>query len=245
MVSGQGHATFGFSVIAPDIYNSAGYTGRLANDAAGFTNTPITYTVGTGAYNAFDVGTSRPQRWGDYSRTSLDPCDDMTVWTVQEFTAQANTPGSSNAQWGIQVAQLLAPPPVTPVSAIPSSVATGQPNVAIAITGMSVNGSGFYDTPSSMSAETCRKRITATVTSGVTVTSITYTDPTHVTLNISTAGTTPGLKTVTVTNPDGQSASAAILTGRRCLNSNVDQPGFCAESFDVRPVCYLHGDGQW
>ena len=33
-----------------------------------------------------------------------------------------------------------------------------------------------------MSAETCRMRIAATVTGGVTVNSVTYTDPTHVTL---------------------------------------------------------------
>jgi hypothetical protein len=220
MVSGQGHAAFGFSVIAPDNYNSAGHTGRLANDTAGFTNTPITYTSGVGAYNAFDLGTSRAQRWGDYSRTSLDPCDDMTIWTVQEFTAQANTPGSSNSQWGIQVAQLLAPPPVTPTLSSPSSVAVGLPNVSVLITGTSVNGSGFYNTPSSIT-DACRKVISATVSGGVTVNSITYTDPTHVTLNISTMGATSGLQTVTIANPDSQTASAAILQVNAANSSNT------------------------
>src|SRR5262249_6493109 len=29
------------------------------------------------------------KRWGDYSFTSLDPADDMTVWTVQEYAESA------------------------------------------------------------------------------------------------------------------------------------------------------------
>jgi hypothetical protein len=39
---------------------------------------------------------------------------------------------------------------------------------------------------------------------GVTVNSVTYTDPTHITLNLSTIGATPGPQNLTVTNPDGQ-----------------------------------------
>ena len=88
------------------------------------------------------------------------------------------------------------------------------------ITGTSVNGSGFYNTPSSIT-DACRKVISATVSGGVTVNGITYTDPTHVTLNISTVGATPGLQTVTVANPDGQTASAAILQVNGANPSNT------------------------
>jgi hypothetical protein len=88
------------------------------------------------------------------------------------------------------------------------------------ITGTSVSGSGFYNTPSSIT-DACRKVISATVSGGVTVNGITYTDPTHVTLNISTVGATPGLQTVTVANPDGQTASAAILQVNGANPSNT------------------------
>jgi hypothetical protein len=73
----------------------------------------------------------------------------------------------------------------------------------VAVTGTSVSGSGFYDTPSTIT-DPCRKRITASVSGGVTVNSVTYTDPTHLTLNVSTMGATPGAQNLTVTNPDGQ-----------------------------------------
>ena len=44
----------------------------------------------------------------------------------------------------------------------------------------------------------------------MTVNSITYTDPTHLNLNLSVAsGATGGPRTVTITNPDGQSAASA------------------------------------
>ncbi len=62
-----------------------------------------------------------------------------------------------------------------------------------------------------MSLEPCRKRITAAVSGGVVVNSITYTDSTHVSMQISTAGAVGGLQTVTITNPDGQTSVAAIL----------------------------------
>jgi hypothetical protein len=128
----------------------------------------------------------------------------MTIWTIQEYASMDN-------QYGERVTQLLAPPPATPASASPSSASIGQTNVNITVTGTSISGSGFYDTPASMSAETCRTRIGATVSGGVTVNSVTYTDATHATLNISTVGATAGLKTVTITNPDGQSVGTAIL----------------------------------
>ena len=43
----------------------------------------VVYTSSSTVYNPADGGTiSIPHRWGDYSYTSLDPCDDMTMWTI-------------------------------------------------------------------------------------------------------------------------------------------------------------------
>lgn len=213
MVNGQGHTAFGMTQVNVGIYASAAYTGRLVTDPPGFTHRPKIYKDGQGAYNAFDIGTSRPQRWGDYSQTSLDPCDDMTFWNIQEFTAAGNTPFSSNAQWGVQVLQMKAPPPAPVYSASPASIAAGQASVDVVITGAYDRGAGYYDTPASMASEPCRTRLTASMTAGVLVNSVQYLTPTTIRLNISTAGAANGAKPVlTITNPDGQSVTSTVIT---------------------------------
>jgi hypothetical protein len=59
---------------------------------------------------------STVQRWGDYSYTSLDPMEDMTMWAVQGFSNATNS-------WAVRVVKLIAPPPVTLASASPASIA--------------------------------------------------------------------------------------------------------------------------
>ncbi|MGE5344514.1 MAG: hypothetical protein ACM3JH_01045 [Acidithiobacillales bacterium] len=206
--NGLGQAAAGFTIAGSLTYISGGTAGRLSGGTLGSLQSINLYAPGVGAYNpSWDNGSGYGfRRWGDYSFTSLDPCDDMTLWTIQEYVPVAN-------QYGSRFAELKGPPPATPASASPPSVAAGQSSVSVVITGTSSSGSGFYDTPSSMSAEPCRLRIGAAVTGGVTVNSMTYTDPTHVTLNLNTTATTGGAKNVTVTNPDGQSATgSSILT---------------------------------
>src|SRR5581483_6458437 len=76
----------------------------------------------------------------------------------------------------------------------------------IVLTGTSTSGSGFYDPGAGF-----QNRLAATISgSGVTVNSVTYTDATHITLNITVAANaTQNGRTVTVTNPDGQSVTSA------------------------------------
>ena len=97
------------------------------------------YTASASAYNpSGDPGGPAGRRWGDYSFTSVDPNDDMTMWTIQEYVNGTNT-------YGVRVAKLLAPPPATPVTASPSSVAAGVPSTIVTVTGTQVAGSGFFD----------------------------------------------------------------------------------------------------
>ncbi len=203
MVSGQGHMALGCSAAGTNEYANAATVGRLGTDALGTLRTPVLYTTATTAYNpSSDPGGPYGRRWGDYSYTSLDPCDDMTMWTIQEFCNATNS-------YGVRVVKLLAPPPATPASANPPTVAQGQASVNVTITGTQIDGSGFYDPGAGFAC-----RIGAAVSGGVLVNSVTYTDPTHVTLNISTVSAATGAQTVTVTNPDGQSltSSSGILT---------------------------------
>jgi hypothetical protein len=82
---------------------------------------------------------------------------------------------------------------------------------SIALTGTAVSGSGFFDPGPGFA-----NRIAAAVNGGgVSVGSIAYTDPTHITLTVFvSAGAAAGARTVTVTNPDGQAVTSAsgILT---------------------------------
>ncbi|MEA2206069.1 MAG: hypothetical protein QOE77_2845 [Blastocatellia bacterium] len=203
-VSGQGHAAIGFTTAGTPFRIDAATNGRLVGDALGTTQAVNIYTTSSTAYNPpGDPGP--PRRWGDYSFTSLDPKDDMTMWTVQEYCSAANS-------YGARVAKLLAPPPATPASATGNTIAQGVPSSNVVVTGTVVAGSGFYDPGTNLAPPALPfTHISATVPGGVTVNSVTYTSPTQVTLNVSTVGASLGAKTITITNPDGQSLSGTAV----------------------------------
>jgi hypothetical protein len=204
MVSGQGDAAFGFSTSGASEHPNAATVGRLAGSALGTVgNTQLI----TNSSTTYGPQTSIVQRWGDYSFTSLDPLDDMTMWTVQEFSNATNS-------WAVRVVKLIPPPPATPAVASPASVTAGQSSVNVTITGTKVDGSGFYDPGSNLGGGAVPfSHIGASVTGGVTVNSVTFNTPTQITLNVSTVGATAGAQSVTVTNPDGQKSTGnGILT---------------------------------
>ena len=195
-MSGQGHVALVSSIAGSGRRAEIAASGRLAGDVLGTTQGFITAQTSSTAYN---ITVTNPQRWGDFSQTVVDPTDDMTMWTFQEYCNATNS-------WGVRVIQIIAPPPVTPTVATPNSVRQGDVGVNVVISGPSVSGSGFFDPGSGFS-----RRISASVSgTGVTVNSIAYADPTHVTLNLTVSGSAPiGDRTITITNPDGQSATSA------------------------------------
>lgn len=197
--SGQGHMALGSSYAGAADFAGVALTGRLATDPLGTLGVP-TLIPSSSSYN---VQRANPQRWGDYSFTAVDPTDDMTMWTVQEICNETNS-------WGVLVTQLVAPPPALPSSAAPSTVSAGT-SPAVVVTGTSASGSGFFDPGPGFP-----NHIAATVNgSGVVVNSVTYTGPTSITLQLTVAANAPaGARTITLTNPDGQSATSAsgILT---------------------------------
>ncbi len=201
MVSGQGHAALGFSSAGAAAHINAATLGRLAADSLDTTQgVPVLYTASSTAYNPRDPSNNPIDRWGDYSYTSLDPNDDMTMWTIQQFCDATDS-------YGVRVVRLIAPPPATPNCAVPAPVTTSPQNVTI--TGTSSSGSGFFDPGAGFP-----NRLQASVTGGVTVNSVTFNSPTSVTLNVT--ATTNGLKDVSFTNPDGQN-----VTGTGCISVNL------------------------
>lgn len=197
MTSGQGTTALGCSSAGKMQRVDGCIACRFASDGLSSLRAPIFYTQSSTAYNPpGDPGSpSRARRWGDYSYTSIDPCDDMSFWTIQEYCNATNS-------WGVRVAKIKARPPANITSLVPSSVATGQNDVQIQINGSSSNNSGFFDPGNGFNCS-----LNVSVSGGVTVTSIQYVNPTTIIIHVSTIGALPGSKNVTVTNPDGQSVT--------------------------------------
>ena len=101
MVNQHGDAVMAFTGSNSSQYAGCYYTGRAAGDPLGEMAPPVQYKVGTGPQNLIDdYGRNR---WGDYSYTTLDPIDETTFWTIQEY-------GHADGVWGTYVAVLYADP---------------------------------------------------------------------------------------------------------------------------------------
>jgi hypothetical protein len=211
--SGQGHLAIAGNVASTTEYPQIAAALRLNTDPPGTLGTPG--VVQSGNANSNDLKDQFNQhRWGDYSTMSVDPNDDMTFWTVQEYS---NAPDS----WTVRVIQIKPPSPAAPASAVPSTLVRGQFDSDVVITGTAPGGSGFFD-PGTEYAN----HLTAVVNGGgITVNRVTYSDPTHLTLNVTVASNAAlGARTVSVTNPDGQSISsgAGLLTINASTDADAD-----------------------
>jgi PKD repeat protein len=204
-ISGQGHMALGCSYAASNVYAGVAVSGRLRTDPPGSTQQPTFAVVSANAYNISETNTFH--RWGDFSQVVIDPTDDMTMWTFQEYC-------NADDSWGVRAIQLKAPPPATPMSASPSSLLQGQ-TADVAITGTSIGGSEFFDAGSDPGGPGYSNHLTAAVNGGgVTVNSVTFLGPTNFSMNVTVAtNVTAGMRTITVTNPDGHPIfSGSILT---------------------------------
>jgi len=209
MVSGQGHASLGFSQASTNAstgFASVAIAGRLASDALNTLSAPVVAEPSTFTYNP-SLDTATVKRWGDFSYTAIDPSDDMTTWTFQEYT-------SATDKWGVRVVQLRAP--------APTFGSATSPHAGLATTPVTINGTGFFDPGAGFA-----KRLSASVTGGVTVNHVTSVSPTKVVLDVSTAHAAPGVATVQIKDPDGQTASGAMTVAPAlpcvaCSDFNAD-----------------------
>jgi len=119
-VNANDEAVLGFSGSNADQFAGAYFAGRVATDPAGQMSDPVLLKSGNAAYNTVD--SSGVNRWGDYSLTSVDPTDDVTIWTIQEFTR-------STDQWGTRIGKLEFPfsctDPTLYCGTTPNSIGSG------------------------------------------------------------------------------------------------------------------------
>jgi hypothetical protein len=112
----------GFSKLESDGYAGAAYAMRLGTDAAGTMQDPVVYKDGEDYYDKASGGRTR---WGDYSHVSVDPLDDISFWTWQEYARPRAAPSvfGTTAKFGTWVAK-VAPNPCL------ASVVSGNWNTA-------------------------------------------------------------------------------------------------------------------
>lgn len=202
MPNGQGHVALGMSMGGATTRVNTAFTGRLVTDAAGAMDAPQAYSTNTSfAYNQ-QTAPDTSQRWGDYSYTSVDPDDDMTFWTLQQYVNATNS-------YAVRLVRLLAPPPPAIANISPAVIDAGVGTLIVQVTGTASGGRGFFDPGPGFA-----RRIGAAVSgTGVTVTNVVVNSPTSLTLVLNTTGAVAGVRTLTITNPDGQTSSlAGVLT---------------------------------
>ncbi len=210
-MSGQGHMALGASFASANDFPGVVVAGRFFSDPLGTIQSPTIAQTGVATYTNNVSCSGDPfcgKRWGDYSQTVVDPNDDMTMWTVQEYSNS-----SASVDWATRVVQLLAPPPATVSNLVPSSAPQGQVSFSVTVTGTSTSGSGWFDPGSDAGGPGFRNHISARVTGGVIVNSVTFNSPTQLTINVATFCANTGAQDVIITNPDGQSMTASgVLT---------------------------------
>lgn len=97
-VNKKNDVIIGYSNFSKNQFASAGYAIRRANDPINTFRDNYTYKWGENSYFK-DFGAGR-NRWGDYSNTIVDPTNDSTFWSIQEY---AGTTANTWATWWAEV----------------------------------------------------------------------------------------------------------------------------------------------
>ncbi|WP_132056159.1 T9SS type A sorting domain-containing protein [Pseudocnuella soli] len=194
MANGQGHALLGGTTAAFNKRLNVFVADRFAGDAAGTTNAPMRVT-NTKALYALVYG-NYIGRWGDYSQTVVDPDDDQTLWTFQEYT-------NVDDSYGTRAVQLKAPPPATPM---PLGLISSRRDTVLTIKGLSIDRSGFFD-PGADRNGPGYNRLSVKSTGGIPVSNVTFISPTEIKVRLNTRNKAAGTYTLIITNPDGQAVT--------------------------------------
>ncbi|MEZ0325474.1 MAG: hypothetical protein ACAH95_06180 [Fimbriimonas sp.] len=208
----QGHSAVGFNSAGANQYTAINFAQRFSSETGGTMQSPAQLRLSTDAYN--DATGLTTQRWGDYSKTVVDPADGMTLWTFQMM-------GKTATDYGVYVTKLLASPPAAITSLSETARDAGE-SFSVTVNGTSTNNSGFFDGGSAFP-----NRLGASFSgSGVAVSNISFVNPTQFTMTVTIdASAASGGRTLQVTNPDGQSVSLAdALTVKQPVPSLVTVP---------------------
>jgi len=187
MTNGLHDLLIGCSKAGNNSFINAAYARRPWNWPLGALQTPYIFTNSSSAYNSTNTA------WGAYTTASLDPEDNMTMWLVAQYCDSPNS-------YGLEVVRVLSPPPPQCFTITPSTVMRGESSVTLTLKSVGSTGRAFYDPPSDFAKHLKVKM------DNVVINSVTVVNPQELSLNISTVNSFTGLKSIEITNPDGQQA---------------------------------------
>ncbi len=101
-VNSSGDVVFGFSASADSIYAGAYVTGRQSGDPPKTVKQSSTVQTGMDYYiRTFGDPVSKPNRWGDYSGTCVDPADENIFWIFNQYAwTRGSVSGGEDGRWG-------------------------------------------------------------------------------------------------------------------------------------------------
>ena len=99
-------ALVGYTRMSAGDYPTAEFSYRTANDPLNALQPENVIKLGEASYSAAGSRTGS-NRWGDFSMTVVDPTNDLTFWTIQEYAA--TPPGGRTGAFGTWWAQVVAP----------------------------------------------------------------------------------------------------------------------------------------
>lgn len=189
--NGQGYMVMSGTTAAFNKQLNVFVADRYQGDARGTMNLPVMATRSKALYGL--VYGNYIGRWGDFSQTVVDPDDDQTIWTFQEY---ANVDDS----YGTRAIQIKAPPPATPM---PLGLISSKKDTVVTIKGLSINHSGFFD-PGNDANGPGYKRLSVKSTGGISVSNVRYISPTEISVRLNVRDKPAGTYTLAIENPDGQ-----------------------------------------
>jgi uncharacterized protein (TIGR03437 family) len=115
----------GYNRFSSQDYPGAEFSFRVASDPPSTLQPDVLFQAGQTSYVAQGF-TTKSNRWGDFSRAWTDPVDDLTFWTIQEYSV---TPArGATGQFATWWAEVTAPSVVT--SLPPTLASQGIVNAA-------------------------------------------------------------------------------------------------------------------
>lgn len=119
----------GFTGSSPSQFAGAYMTGRVPTDPPGETGPPLLYKAGEAPYT--QLSSAGSNRWGDYSLSSVDPVDDSTMWTIQQYARVGNSwvTRIASGDFGCQ-ATVYCTAKFSSNLCLPSIAATGSPSIS-------------------------------------------------------------------------------------------------------------------
>ncbi len=194
----MGNIGIGYTAASESLFPSVRFTGRETTDPAGTLQTEGVCVDGTGV----QTGASR---WGDYSTTAVDPVDQCTFWTFQEYVELTGT-----FQWNTRVCSFRfasctgeEPPPPPPANVAPVADAGADLTVPRRSSG-TLDGTGSVDSDGTIVSYSW-------VSSSRTVNISNPTSPTPSFTTRNVRRDTPVTVTLTVTDDDGATSTDTVV----------------------------------